>query len=100
MVLEKTLFFIFIWSLIIFFRIFASGIQKEKIMCTVTLSYDQNNALARRKLAALLATGLFSQESVENTEPAEDVLKAHRQEREMFLDYSKKSMSRIIARYL
>ena len=25
-------------------------------MCTVTLSYDQNNALARRKLAALLAT--------------------------------------------
>lgn len=40
------------------------------------------------------------QESVENTEPAEDVLKAHRQEREMFLDYSNKSMSRIIARYL
>lgn len=69
-------------------------------MCTVTLSYDQNNALARRKLAALLATGLFSQESVENTEPTEDVVKAHRQEREMFLDYSKKSMSRIIARYL
>ena len=25
-------------------------------MCKVTLSYDQNNALARRKLAALLAT--------------------------------------------
>ena len=69
-------------------------------MCTVTLSYDQNNALARRKLAALLATGLFSQESVENSEPSEDVLNAHRQEREMFLDHSKKSMSRIIARYL
>ena len=28
-------------------------------MCTVTLEYNQSNALARRKLAALLATGLF-----------------------------------------
>ena len=28
-------------------------------MCTVTLEYNPNNALARRKLAALLATGLF-----------------------------------------
>ena len=28
-------------------------------MCTVTLSYDGNNALAQEKLAALLATGLF-----------------------------------------
>ena len=34
-----------------------------------------------------------------NTEPTEDVLKDHRQEREVFLDHSKKSMSRIIARY-
>ena len=33
-------------------------------MCTVTLSYDQNNALARRKLAALLATGLFTQHNL------------------------------------
>ena len=47
-------------------------------MCTITLSYDQNNALARRKLA----------------------IKAHLQEREMFLNHSKKSMSNIIARYL
>lgn len=69
-------------------------------MCTVTLSYDQNNALARRKLVALLATGLFSQQSVDNTEPTEEALLAHRQEREVFLDHSKKSMSRIIARYL
>ena len=30
-------------------------------MCTVTLEYNPNNALARRKLAALLATGLFFQ---------------------------------------
>ena len=97
---ESCTFFHFYLESNYFFRIFASGIQKEKIMCTVTLSYDQNNALARRKLAALLATGLFSQESVENSEPSEDVLNAHRQEREMFLDHSKKSMSRIIARYL
>ena len=30
-------------------------------MCTVTLEYNKGNALARRKLAALLATGLFVQ---------------------------------------
>ena len=41
-------------------------------MCTVTLSYNQNNALARRKLAALLATGLFTQLS---TSPAEQTNK-------------------------
>ena len=28
-------------------------------MCTVTLSYDGNNALAQEKMAELLATGLF-----------------------------------------
>ena len=30
-------------------------------MCTVSLTYDPNNALARRKLAELLKTGLFKQ---------------------------------------
>ena len=45
-------------------------------MCTITLSYDQNNALARRKLAAF------------------------RQERDIFMDHSKKSMANVIARYL
>lgn len=30
-------------------------------MCTVTLSYDSNNAQAQRQLTALLATGLFIQ---------------------------------------
>ena len=34
---------------------------KSKIMCTVTLQYDQSSALARRKMAALLASGLFTQ---------------------------------------
>lgn len=28
-------------------------------MCTISLTYDQNNALARRKLADLLKSGLF-----------------------------------------
>jgi hypothetical protein len=30
-------------------------------MCTITLQYDQRSALARRKMAALLASGLFTQ---------------------------------------
>ena len=69
-------------------------------MCTVTLSYDQNNALARRKLAALLAIGLFSQQTVEESEPTQEDVMAHRQEMEVILENSKKSMSHIIARYL
>lgn len=35
-------------------------------MCTVTLSYDENNALARQKLTALLASGLFMQLDKQN----------------------------------
>ena len=50
-------------------------------MCTITLSYDQNNALARRKLAAL-------------------EIDSYRQERDIFMDHSKKSMANVIARYL
>lgn len=30
-------------------------------MCTITLSYDQDNAVARRKLSELLKSGLFKQ---------------------------------------
>ena len=30
-------------------------------MCTVTLQYDRRSALARSKMAALMATGLFTQ---------------------------------------
>lgn len=29
-------------------------------MCTVTLSYDGNNAIAKQKLEALIKTGLFA----------------------------------------
>ena len=58
-------------------------------MCTVTLSYDQNNALARRKLAALLATGLFLQKDIQPDEPTPEEIEAHRKFNEEFLYASK-----------
>ena len=69
-------------------------------MCTITLTYDENNALARRKLAALLSTGLF--EAKQPTQPSctEEEKKTHQQEVESFLSTSKTRMSNIIARYL
>lgn len=69
-------------------------------MCTVTLSYDKNNALARRKLAALLATGLFIRMTEENQSPVVESEEEHRKEVEAFLNASKHNMSQIIARYL
>ena len=33
-------------------------------MCTITLSYNENDSVASEKLAALLATGLFIQHDV------------------------------------
>ncbi len=69
-------------------------------MCTVTLSYNENSALARRKLAALMSSGLFTQVSVDTPQPTPEEVEAHRQEVEAFLNHSKKSMSHIIARYL
>jgi hypothetical protein len=73
---------------------------KQVHMCTITLEYNQNNALARRKLAALLATGLFLQKEVTSSEPSDEEEKLHREEMKAFLAHSKKSMSTIIARYL
>lgn len=86
---------------------FVSGINTtfalkiiKGVMCTITLSYDQNNALARRKLAALLSTGLFvkKEEAQQSHTKAEE--QAHREKIEAFLYTSKKNMSGIIARYL
>ena len=74
--------------------------EKRSAMCTVTLSYDQNNALARRKLAALLATGLFSQQAVDDVKPTQEEVEAHRQLRDAALELSRKNMSHIIARYV
>ena len=69
-------------------------------MCTVTLEYNPHNALACRKLAALLATGLFVQKDVQPDKSVEEEVEAHRAEREAFLAHSKQSMSKVIARYL
>ena len=72
-------------------------------MCKVTLEYKQSNALARRKLAALLATGLFvklSEEPEEAYKPTPEEIEAHRQLREAALEHSRKNMSHIIARYV
>ena len=69
------------------------------LMCTVTLTYDENNALARKKLAALLSTGLFVSVPEKNNNKPEE-MKAYKDERDSFLDASKKSMSHIISRYL
>lgn len=67
-------------------------------MCTVTLSYDKNNALARRKLAALLATGLFIRMAEENQSLVAENEEEHRKEVEAFLNASKHNMSQIVAR--
>lgn len=69
-------------------------------MCTVTLEYDKNDALARRKLALLLATGLFFQKDSQNDKPTESELRNHRELRDAMLAHSRKSMSDVIARYL
>ena len=69
-------------------------------MCTVTLEYNQRNALARRKLAELLATGLFLQKQVQQENHADEEAEIHREEMKAFLAHSKQSMSKVIARYL
>ena len=69
-------------------------------MCTITLEYNQSNALARRKLAALLATGLFVQKAVSYDQPTAEELQAHRELRDALIEHSRKAMSPIIARYL
>ena len=69
-------------------------------MCTVTLKYNKDNVLARHKLAALLATGLFSKVGEEVDEPTPEEVQAHRELRDAVLEHSRKSMSHVIARYL
>ena len=67
-------------------------------MCTVTLSYDHNNALARRKLALLLSSGLFTPTIVDDYEPSAEEKQAHKEMVEAFLNHSKNSMSHVVAR--
>ncbi|MBR1502828.1 MAG: hypothetical protein IJ618_02955 [Prevotella sp.] len=68
-------------------------------MCNVTLSYNENNALARRKLAALLATGLFTKldEPTDVVDAAEK--EAHRKEVEDFLYGSKILAAKAFAKH-
>lgn len=71
-------------------------------MCTITLSYDRNNALARRKLAALLKTGLFEQGEVKDSSMVlrEASSVAHKQEVQEFLYGSKILASQAFAKHL
>ena len=81
-------------------RTFAAESINYTIMCTITLEYNPNNALARRKLAALLATGLFTEKETIPYQPTPKDLEAHKELREAVLSHSRKSMSKTIARYL
>ena len=68
-------------------------------MRRVILSYNQNNALARRKLAMLIKLGLFVQ--LTNASEEESIeMDDHCKEMETFMTASKRSMSHIIACYL
>lgn len=69
-------------------------------MCTVTLQYDQRSALARRKMAALMASGLFKQIAVQPQQPTEEEIREERELTQAFMEHSKRSMSDIIARYV
>lgn len=72
-------------------------------MCKVTLEYKQSNALARRKLAALLATGLFvklSEEPEEAYKPTPEEIEAHRKFNEEFLYASKINAAKAFAKHL
>jgi hypothetical protein len=74
--------------------------RKGKSMCTVTLQYDQSSALARRKIAALMATGLFTQIAMQSQTPSEEEIREERELTQAFMEHSKRSMSDIIARYV
>ena len=69
-------------------------------MCTVTLQYDQSSALARRKMAALMATGLFPQLAIQSQRPTKKEITEERELTQAFMEHSKRSMSDIIARYV
>ena len=49
---------------------------------------------------SLLATGLFTQQTTDHKEPTQEEIDSYRQERDIFMDHSKKSMANVIARYL
>ena len=69
-------------------------------MCTITLEYNPNNALARRKLAQLLASGLFIMKDIQMDEPTPEEVEAHRKSMDEFLYASKILSAKAFARHL
>lgn len=69
-------------------------------MCTITLEYNKNNVLARRKLTKLLETRLFRRINETSSDSDSEQLKEHRKLRNAILENSPKSMSHYIAKYL
>ena len=67
-------------------------------MCMVTLQYDQRSPLARRKMAALMASGLFTQVAMQSQTPTQEEVREDRELTQAFMEHSKRSMSDIIAR--
>ena len=76
------------------------NVSNTTIMCTITLEYNQSNALARRKLAALLATGLFLKVEETPQKPTPEEVEAHRKFMEEFLYASKIMSAKAFARHL
>ena len=62
-------------------------------MCSIVLTYDENNPAAQQQLATLLDSGLF----VKQPYTAEDLME-HRDEIDAFFRASRISMSDVIAR--
>ena len=65
-------------------------------MCTVTLQYDQSSALARRKMAALMATGLFTQVSIQPQMPSSEEMREKRELSQAFMEHPKTTMAEVI----
>ncbi len=65
-------------------------------MCTVTLQYDQSSALARRKIAALMASGLFTQISIQTPELTQEEIREDRELTQAFMAHSKRRMAEVM----
>jgi len=65
-------------------------------MCTVTLHYDQSSELARRKMAALLATGLFTQIAIKSQVPSQEEIREDRELTQAFMAHSKRRMAEVV----
>lgn len=70
-------------------------------MCRITLTYDPNNPLARRKLASLLNSGLFKKEDIrkEKHTPSKNDTEEETEKRQ-FIGGAKILSSKIFAKKL